>query len=73
MGAKEIQEFIAHLDLDKDGVITFDEWMDFLMLIPHQPTLKNVVRFYRSRVFPYDAEEAVSNKRTSIVHLCILI
>ncbi|KAJ3088421.1 hypothetical protein HK102_008792 [Quaeritorhiza haematococci] len=45
---EEVDAFIAHVDTDCDGVIDFYEWRDFLLLLPHSPTLKNIFKYYRS-------------------------
>ncbi|KAL2915630.1 hypothetical protein HK105_204815 [Polyrhizophydium stewartii] len=44
----ELQQFIEHVDKDKDGVIDFFEWRDYLLLLPHRTTLKNVLKFYNT-------------------------
>ncbi|KAJ3332230.1 hypothetical protein HDU76_000875 [Blyttiomyces sp. JEL0837] len=43
----ELQSFLTHLDADKNGAIDFDEWRDFLLLLPHPLSLNSIFKFYR--------------------------
>ncbi|KAJ1569915.1 hypothetical protein HK096_010199, partial [Nowakowskiella sp. JEL0078] len=50
----EIKSFVAHLDQDRDGVIDFHEFRDFLLLLPTTPTnLKSVFQYFQN-VFEVD-------------------
>ena len=37
-----------HIDKDRDGGLGFEEWRDFLLLLPHTSTLKNVIHFFNA-------------------------
>ncbi|KAF8051877.1 hypothetical protein N665_1658s0013 [Sinapis alba] len=39
---KELASFMEHVDKDKNGTITFQEWRDFLLLHPHEATVENI-------------------------------
>nr|GMC71689.1 calcium-binding mitochondrial carrier protein SCaMC-2-B-like [Ipomoea batatas] len=55
----ELARFVEHVDKDNDGVITFEEWRDFLLLYPHEATIENIYR-YLERVCLVDiGEQAV--------------
>lgn len=43
----ELAQFFSHIDRDEDGVISFDEWVDFLLFMPHITTMQNVFQFYQ--------------------------
>ncbi|KAL1303430.1 hypothetical protein AAFC00_006820 [Neodothiora populina] len=44
-----LDKFFADVDSDNDGVISFDEWRDFLLFLPSQsPGLKAVLSYYQS-------------------------
>ncbi|XP_019415329.1 PREDICTED: calcium-binding mitochondrial carrier protein SCaMC-2-like isoform X2 [Lupinus angustifolius] len=38
----ELVRFVEHVDKDRNGVITFEEWRDFLLLYPHEATIENI-------------------------------
>ncbi|KAI9203543.1 mitochondrial carrier domain-containing protein [Polychytrium aggregatum] len=42
----ELDVFISHIDKNRDGVIDFDDWRNFLILLPHHPTLDNIFSYY---------------------------
>ncbi|KNC99043.1 uncharacterized protein SPPG_05994 [Spizellomyces punctatus DAOM BR117] len=44
----ELNNLISRFDKDNTGSITFDEWRDFLLLLPHEPTPANIFNFYNS-------------------------
>ncbi|SLM40251.1 mitochondrial carrier [Lasallia pustulata] len=47
----KFDQFFAEVDSNHDGVITFDEWRNFLLFIPaHAPGLKAVLSYYSSTV-----------------------
>lgn len=33
---------MEHVDKDNNGIITFEEWRDFLLLYPHEATIENI-------------------------------
>ncbi|KAL6604477.1 hypothetical protein ACP70R_042904 [Stipagrostis hirtigluma subsp. patula] len=39
---EELARFVEHVDKDNDGIITFEEWRDFLLLYPHEATIENI-------------------------------
>ncbi|KAJ3129903.1 hypothetical protein HK098_007657 [Nowakowskiella sp. JEL0407] len=45
---EEITAFVAQLDQDRDGVIDFHEFRDFLLLLPSTPTLSNIFKYFTS-------------------------
>ncbi|KAG8496544.1 hypothetical protein CXB51_007635 [Gossypium anomalum] len=38
---EELARFVEHVDKDNNGIITFEEWRDFL-LYPHEATIENI-------------------------------
>ncbi|KAH7027079.1 calcium dependent mitochondrial carrier protein-like protein [Macrophomina phaseolina] len=47
----KLNQFFAEVDSNRDGVISFDEWRDFLLFIPAEtPSLKAVLSYYSSTV-----------------------
>ncbi|CAA0806836.1 Mitochondrial substrate carrier family protein [Striga hermonthica] len=55
----ELASFVEHVDKDNNGIITFEEWRDFLLLYPHEATLENIYRYWE-RVYLVDiGEQAV--------------
>ncbi|XP_039052045.1 calcium-dependent mitochondrial ATP-magnesium/phosphate carrier protein 3-like isoform X2 [Hibiscus syriacus] len=39
---EELARFVEHVDKDNNGIITFEEWRDFLLLYPHEATIENI-------------------------------
>ncbi|KAK1294646.1 hypothetical protein QJS10_CPA16g00785 [Acorus calamus] len=39
---EELAHFVDHVDKDNNGIITFEEWRDFLLLYPHEATIENI-------------------------------
>ncbi|MQL75118.1 hypothetical protein Taro_007491 [Colocasia esculenta] len=37
-----LARFVEHVDKDNNGIITFEEWRDFLLLYPHEATIENI-------------------------------
>jgi solute carrier family 25 phosphate transporter 23/24/25/41 len=37
---------VDHIDLDRNGVISFPEWRDFLLLYPEEATLENIYQYW---------------------------
>ncbi|TXG54971.1 hypothetical protein EZV62_020227 [Acer yangbiense] len=55
----ELTRFVERVDKDNNGVITFEEWRDFLLLYPHEATFENIYH-YLERVCLVDiGEQAV--------------
>ncbi|XP_014491129.1 calcium-binding mitochondrial carrier protein SCaMC-2-B-like [Vigna radiata var. radiata] len=42
---EELARFVEHVDKDNNGVITFEEWRDFLLLYPHEATIENIYHY----------------------------
>ncbi|KAK2665970.1 hypothetical protein Ddye_004544 [Dipteronia dyeriana] len=56
---EELASFVERVDKDHNGVITFEEWRDFLLLYPHEATFENIYH-YLERVCLVDiGEQAV--------------
>lgn len=59
MDDEELARFVEHVDKDNNGIITFEEWRDFLLLYPHEATIENIYQHWE-RVFLVDiGEQAV--------------
>ncbi|XP_059644859.1 calcium-dependent mitochondrial ATP-magnesium/phosphate carrier protein 2-like [Cornus florida] len=55
----ELASFVEHVDKDNNGIITFEEWRDFLLLYPHEATIENIYHYWE-RVYLVDiGEQAV--------------
>ncbi|XP_073015371.1 calcium-dependent mitochondrial ATP-magnesium/phosphate carrier protein 2-like [Primulina eburnea] len=52
----ELASFVEHVDKDNNGIITFEEWRDFLLLYPHEATIENIYRYWE-RVYLVDIGE----------------
>ncbi|CAJ1786768.1 unnamed protein product [Sphenostylis stenocarpa] len=52
----ELARFVDHVDKDNNGVITFEEWRDFLLLYPHEATIENIYH-YLERICMVDIGE----------------
>ncbi|KAL7139795.1 hypothetical protein ABFS83_09G077000 [Erythranthe nasuta] len=52
----ELASFVEHVDKDNNGIITFEEWRDFLLLYPHEATIENIYRYFE-RVYLVDIGE----------------
>ncbi|XP_027359167.1 calcium-binding mitochondrial carrier protein SCaMC-1-like [Abrus precatorius] len=53
---EELARFVERVDKDNNGVITFGEWRDFLLLYPHEATIENIYH-YLERVCLVDIGE----------------
>jgi len=42
----ELARFVEHVDKDNNGIITFEEWRNFLLLYPHEATLESIYRYW---------------------------
>ncbi|XP_074275138.1 calcium-dependent mitochondrial ATP-magnesium/phosphate carrier protein 2-like isoform X2 [Silene latifolia] len=43
---EELARFVERVDKDNNGVITFEEWRDFLLLYPHEVTIANIYQYW---------------------------
>lgn len=43
---EELHNFVQRIDKDNDGIITFNEWRDFLLLYPHELTMAMVYQYW---------------------------
>lgn len=59
VGDNELAKLIKHIDLDKNGTITFTEWRDFLLLYPHEATLANIYQYWEKMCLVDIGEQAV--------------
>ncbi|KAF9938425.1 hypothetical protein BGZ67_000196 [Mortierella alpina] len=50
MSDTELKQFISTMDKDGDGAIDFEEWRDFLVLLPREPTLKEIYHYVQEVV-----------------------
>ncbi|KAL3617661.1 anaphase-promoting complex subunit 2 [Castilleja foliolosa] len=55
----ELASFVEHVDKDNNGIITFEEWRDFLLLYPHEATLENIYQFWEKVCLVDIGEQAV--------------
>ncbi|XP_050382746.1 calcium-dependent mitochondrial ATP-magnesium/phosphate carrier protein 2-like isoform X1 [Argentina anserina] len=53
---EELALFVERVDKDNNGVITFEEWRDFLLLYPQEATIENIYH-YLERVCLVDIGE----------------
>lgn len=53
---EELARFVERVDKDNNGVITFEEWRDFLLLYPHEATIENIYH-YLERICMVDIGE----------------
>ncbi|GJJ72934.1 solute carrier family 25 (mitochondrial phosphate transporter), member 23/24/25/41 [Entomortierella parvispora] len=50
MSDADLKQFIKAMDKDGDGAIDFEEWRDFLVLLPREPTLKEIYNYVQEVV-----------------------
>ena len=50
MNDKDVNRFIETVDTNNDGVITFDEWRNFFLLLPRKSTMSNIYHFHEKFV-----------------------
>ncbi|GAA5940787.1 hypothetical protein JCM1841_004718 [Sporobolomyces salmonicolor] len=43
-----LDDFVRAVDRNGDGVISFDEWRDFLLLLPRRASLKEIFLYYQT-------------------------
>jgi solute carrier family 25 phosphate transporter 23/24/25/41 len=56
IGDAELAAFVQHVDQDKNGIITFNEWRDFLWVYPQEVTLSNIYQYWE-KVYLVDIGE----------------
>ncbi|CAN0915942.1 Calcium-dependent mitochondrial ATP-magnesium/phosphate carrier protein 2 [Linum grandiflorum] len=56
---EELARFVEHVDKDNDGIITFEEWRDFLLLYPHEATIENIYHYWERMCLVDIGEHAV--------------
>ncbi|KAM7274043.1 hypothetical protein ACFE04_028707 [Oxalis oulophora] len=56
---EELAHFVEHVDKDNDGIITFEEWRDFLLLYPHEVTIENIYHHWERVCLVDIGEQAV--------------
>jgi solute carrier family 25 phosphate transporter 23/24/25/41 len=59
VGDAELAAFVQHVDQDKNGIITFSEWRDFLWVYPHEVTLANIYQYWEKTYLVDIGEGAV--------------
>ncbi|KAJ8536126.1 hypothetical protein K7X08_034527 [Anisodus acutangulus] len=55
----ELARFVEHVDKDNNGIITFEEWRNFLLLYPHEATLENIYQYWERVCLVDIGEQAV--------------
>lgn len=50
---------MEHVDKDNNGIITFEEWRDFLFLYPHEATFENIYKYWERVCLVDIGEQAV--------------
>ncbi|XP_020088507.1 calcium-binding mitochondrial carrier protein SCaMC-2-B-like [Ananas comosus] len=56
---EELARFVEQVDKDNDGIITFEEWRDFLLLYPHEATIANIYQYWERVCLVDIGEQAV--------------
>ncbi|KAG6481324.1 hypothetical protein ZIOFF_057921 [Zingiber officinale] len=56
---EELASFVDHVDKDNNGIITFEEWRDFLLLCPHEITMENIYQYWEKVCHVDIGEQAV--------------
>ncbi|KAF8408528.1 hypothetical protein HHK36_007684 [Tetracentron sinense] len=59
IGDEELARFVEHVDKDNNGIITFEEWRDFLLLYPHEATIENIYQYWERVCLVDIGEQAV--------------
>ncbi|KAL6175139.1 hypothetical protein ACLB2K_051782 [Fragaria x ananassa] len=59
MDDEELAHFVEHVDKDNNGIITFEEWRDFLLLYPHEATIENIYHHWERVCLVDIGEQAV--------------
>lgn len=50
---------MKHIDKDQNGIITYEEWRDFLLLYPHEATLENIYQYWEKNSLVDIGDQAV--------------
>jgi solute carrier family 25 phosphate transporter 23/24/25/41 len=56
---EELARFVEHVDKDNNGIITFEEWRDFLLLYPNEVTIENIYHHWERVCLVDIGEQAV--------------
>lgn len=56
---EELAHFVERIDKDNNGIITFEEWRDFLLLYPHTATMANIYQYWEKVCLVDIGEQAV--------------
>ena len=56
---EELALFVERVDKDNNGIITFEEWRDFLLLYPHEATIENIYHHWERVCLVDIGEQAV--------------
>lgn len=56
---EELARFVEHVDKDNNGIITFEEWRDFLLFYPHEATIENIYHHWERVCLVDIGEQAV--------------
>ncbi|MCO5597001.1 hypothetical protein L7F22_051073 [Adiantum nelumboides] len=56
---EELAHFVERIDKDSNGIITFEEWRDFLLLYPHTATMANIYQYWEKVCLVDIGEQAV--------------
>ncbi|KAI5078348.1 hypothetical protein GOP47_0006019 [Adiantum capillus-veneris] len=56
---EELAHFVERIDKDNNGIITFEEWRDFLLLYPHTATMANIYKYWEKVCLVDIGEQAV--------------
>lgn len=51
---------MEQVDKDNDGIITFEEWRDFLLLYPHEVTIESIYQYWEKVCLVDIAEQSVT-------------
>ncbi|XP_057460185.1 calcium-dependent mitochondrial ATP-magnesium/phosphate carrier protein 3-like isoform X2 [Actinidia eriantha] len=62
---EQLASFVEHVDKDNNGIITFEEWRDFLLLYPHEATIENIYHYWERAYLVDIGEQAVIPERIS--------
>uniref|UniRef100_A0A0D9VDG6 EF-hand domain-containing protein n=1 Tax=Leersia perrieri TaxID=77586 RepID=A0A0D9VDG6_9ORYZ len=62
---EELARFVEHVDKDNNGIITFEEWRDFLWLYPHEATIENIYHHWERVCLVDIGEQAAIPERRS--------
>eukprot|EP00897_Mesotaenium_endlicherianum_P006860 jgi/Mesen1/6201/ME000320S05403 len=55
----ELHQFVDRIDADNNGIISFKEWRDFLLLYPHEVTMARIYQYWEKECQVDIGEQAV--------------